>query len=145
MSRQEFPRAVKAEALKRCMDASGTPRCEGCGVALKAGQYAFDHKRADGLLGKPTLDNCQVLCTGFGSCHDVKTRVDTSTIAQAKRREAKHFLIDGPTSAEIQSAGFARNRSKHEKRERRRQDREALAALASKVNPKLARMEGRGQ
>jgi hypothetical protein len=54
--RREFPARVKKAALKR---ANG--KCEGCQLPLKERQFHFDHTHADGLGGKPILENCQVL------------------------------------------------------------------------------------
>lgn len=103
MTRREFSRDVRAGAFKRCMDGRGTPRCEGCYAALKAGSFAFDHIRADGLLGEPTLANCQVLCT---DCHSAKTREhDVPAIARSKAREASHLGIKRP---KMRGAGFRR-------------------------------------
>lgn len=85
--RQEFPARVKMEALARSKG-----RCEGssCGTKLTIAKYHFDHVIADGLGGKPTLDNCAVLCW---ACHRVKTsESDVPAIAKAKRREIKHLV-----------------------------------------------------
>ena len=103
-ARREFSRDVRAAALRRCQDDKGILRCEKCHLALKAGGFAFDHVRPDGLLGKPTLDNCMVLCT---ACHSEKTRLhDVPAIAKAKRREADHFGINTPSRNPIRSRGF---------------------------------------
>lgn len=92
--RKEFPTSVKAAAMKRCMVPNGVPKCEKCGVQIKGRYFAFDHVNPDGLTGEPTLENCAVLCSQFeGSCHDSKSRQDTSDIARAKRREAKNLGI----------------------------------------------------
>lgn len=89
MSRQEFPRAVKAAAALR---ADG--RCEGlvdgvrCGLKLQTGRFQYDHIVADSIGGKPTLDNCAVLCP---RCHGEKTRkLDTPRAAKTKRQRDKH-------------------------------------------------------
>lgn len=98
MARKEFPTAVKAAAMKRCMEPNGVPKCEKCGIQIKGRYFAFDHVNPDGLTGEPILSNCQVLCSGFTeSCHDNKTRQDTSDIARAKRREAKSLGIRKPS------------------------------------------------
>lgn len=77
MSRREFPAKVLYEAFKR---ANG--ECEGCGARLVVGKFQYDHVIADALGGKPTLDNCQVLCT---ACHGLKTPSDTTKAAKVKR------------------------------------------------------------
>jgi streptomycin 6-kinase len=59
---------------------------------LKKGRFAFDHINPDGLTGEPTLDNCQVLCSGSReTCHGKKTAQDVKHISKAKRLEAKHI------------------------------------------------------
>lgn len=91
--RREFPAKVKAAALRRCSDKKGIPHCEGrnCGAELKAGKTFYDHDKADGLGGEPTLENCRVLC---GSCHDAKTFGHDNPIMQkADRMRKKHFGI----------------------------------------------------
>lgn len=94
MARREFPARVKVEAIKRASKATGFPCCEKCGVMVKKGRYAFDHVNPDGLTGEPTLENCMLLCSQFeGSCHDVKTRDDTTNIARAVRLEKKNLGI----------------------------------------------------
>lgn len=103
--RREFSKAVRAAAMKRCTDDKGIPRCEECHLALKAGGFAFDHDRADGLLGEPTLANCRVLCT---ACHSTKTREhDVPAIARAKRLEASHLAINTPSRNPLRSRGFS--------------------------------------
>jgi 5-methylcytosine-specific restriction endonuclease McrA len=93
MARKEFPDSVKKAALIRASKATGFPCCEQCGAMIKKGRQAFDHINPDGLTGEPTLENCQVLCDGPGSCHARKTRQDVSNIARAKRREAADMGI----------------------------------------------------
>jgi hypothetical protein len=87
--RKEFSRAVKVARLRHATGADKIVRCEGCGVMMKPGQFAFDHDDPDGLMGEPTFDNCRVLCvSGEDSCHGRKTKLDQADIARAKRREA---------------------------------------------------------
>lgn len=102
-SREEFSRDLKADALRRSMDAKGFPRCQVCGLGVKAGGYAFDHINPDGLTGKPTLANCQVLCT---ACHVEKTRGDVARIAKAKRVEAKHIGLRSKQPNRLRGPGF---------------------------------------
>lgn len=99
MSRREFSKPVKREALRR---AAG--KCENvkCG-ALFGVKFHFDHDIADGLGGDPTLENCKVLCH---VCHDDKTRKhDIPLIAKVKRISDKHNGIVR-TKQKIQSRGF---------------------------------------
>ena len=86
MLRKEFPKSVKLAAFERCEG-----RCERCGAALFAGQYHYDHVLADGLSGKPTLENCAVLCR---ACHGLKTNTeDIPRMAKADRTRRK--IMDG--------------------------------------------------
>lgn len=79
MSRSEFSRSVKDAAWKRCKG-----RCEGCTAKLFPGKFDYDHTKADGLGGEPTLENCQVLCT---NCHYEKTHhQDRPIMAKADRQ-----------------------------------------------------------
>lgn len=68
-NRKEFPAKVRRDASAR---ANG--HCEKCGAKLQPGRFAYDHIVPDGLGGEPTLDNCQVLCSGGrATCHGIKT------------------------------------------------------------------------
>ncbi len=80
--RREFPASVKRAALERSQG-----RCEGCNAVLVPSGYQFDHSTPDGLLGEPTLENCEVLC---GPCHQAKTSTcDVPMIAKAIRTGKK--------------------------------------------------------
>lgn len=86
MARTEFKQSVRQKAWERCGG-----RCEGCGAHLYVGKYQFDHDRADGLGGEPTLENCKVLCT---ACHHEKTTTHDRPIMQkADNIRKKHFGI----------------------------------------------------
>ena len=84
MSRREFPRSVKVDAIKRATRGN-VVYCEECQQPARSWQ--IDHINPDGLTGTPTLDNARLLCL---PCHRDKTSADVSDIAKAKRREAKH-------------------------------------------------------
>lgn len=91
MSRREFSKQVKREALQR---AAGQCEGEKCG-ALFGVKFHFDHVIADGLGGEPTLDNCAVLCH---VCHNEKTRKhDVPLIAKTKRIQDRHNSIKKPS------------------------------------------------
>lgn len=97
MSRREFPKAVKRDALKRAAKC-----CEECRVVF-GHKFHFDHIIADGLGGEPTLENCAVLCH---ACHKEKTtKHDVPLIAKGKRISDK---FNGIRTArqKIQSAPF---------------------------------------
>ena len=91
MARREFPRAVKVAVVKRATRDS-VVYCESCGRMAK--RWRIDHKRADGLLGEPTLENAWLLAE---CCYPEKDAADTRAIAQAKRREAKHLGVRSAT------------------------------------------------
>jgi 5-methylcytosine-specific restriction protein A len=86
--RREFPARVKKAALKR---ASG--KCEACLQPLKLGEFHFDHVAADGLGGKPVLENCKTLCL---PCHKAKTREDTKTMRKADAQKAQANGLKAP-------------------------------------------------
>jgi 5-methylcytosine-specific restriction endonuclease McrA len=81
--RREFSTKIKAAAFQRA-----NLHCEKCTAPLYAGKFAYDHVIADAMGGKPTLDNCEVLCV---ACHSEKTcELDIPRIAKAKRQSARH-------------------------------------------------------
>jgi 5-methylcytosine-specific restriction protein A len=91
MPRRDFTKATKAKAFKR---ANG--KCEGCQRPLEPGRFAFDHIRADGLQGEPTLENCQVLCSGGkASCHHLKTQ--TVDLPPMRKADAQRNALLGIT------------------------------------------------
>ncbi|MCJ2069583.1 HNH endonuclease [Methylobacterium sp. J-030] len=82
--RQNFPKAVRIQALER---ADG--RCEGelptgdpCPCAIPTGGRIFDHVIPDANGGRPTLDNCRVLCL---PCDRAKYSADRRAIDKARR------------------------------------------------------------
>lgn len=81
MSRQNFPRKVKAAALKR---AAG--KCEKCSAVLKSREGEVDHILPDILGGEPVLANTQVLCR---VCHAEKTADDIRRTRKADRARDK--------------------------------------------------------
>jgi 5-methylcytosine-specific restriction enzyme A len=82
--RREFSTKVKVAAFERCGG-----RCEGCGVYLSPGKFAYDHALPDWLGGEPVLSNVQVLCT---PCHSEKTHAaDRPRIQKTKNQHAKHI------------------------------------------------------
>ena len=101
MARREFPKSVRVAVIKRA-GASGMILCEKCGGFAR--RFQIDHIRADGLLGEPTIENAQLLGE---CCYAPKNADDTTTIARAKRREAKHLGVrKEPT---LRSRGFAKH------------------------------------
>lgn len=108
-NRQEFPRSVKVEIIKRATR-NGVVYCEKCGVQAK--KFQIDHITADGLKidkSKPLAASAgELLCSGSrASCHASKTAdQDVPAIAEAKRREAKHLRADDAPRRKIRSKGF---------------------------------------
>ncbi|KKX25338.1 HNH endonuclease signature motif containing protein [Rhizobium sp. LC145] len=117
MSRREFSRKTKQEALKRSgyrCEASG-PRygfSEGqrCNCDLSLG-VQFDHNVPDQLGGDNSLENCMAVCI---QCHRHKTRNDVRQIRKSDRQRDKARGVVRP-AGKIKSAGFP----KFEKSERR--------------------------
>jgi hypothetical protein len=102
MARREFPKSVRVAVIKRATKNSAV-YCEACGTLAK--RFQIDHVRADGLLGEPTLENAQLICE---ACWAVKNPKDTTAIAQAKRREAKHLGASRPTG-KLRGAPFPKS------------------------------------
>lgn len=88
--RRDFPRKVKAEAIKR---AGG--KCQQCSAALKPGEGEVDHILPDILGGEPILSNAQVLCR---VCHAEKTAIDISRTRKADRQRDKATRAVRPSS-----------------------------------------------
>jgi 5-methylcytosine-specific restriction protein A len=103
MARREFPRAIKVAVIKRSMR-DGLVICEECGEFAK--RFEIDHIDADGLTGKPVLENARLLCR---PCHLEKTKIDVAVIAKAKRREAAYLGARAPSSRPIATRSFPRS------------------------------------
>lgn len=85
MSRREFSKAVKREALRK----SGG-FCK-CGARFAVSGVHFDHIISDSIGGEPTLENCEPLCL---KCHRAKTdKIDTPRAAKTKRQADKNSGI----------------------------------------------------
>lgn len=94
MSRTEFSKPVKRDALKR---SGGLCEATGARYGLRPGQRCnaplsfgldYDHGNPDGNGGDASLENCVCCCL---RCHDWKTRnVDVPQIAKMKRQRDKH-------------------------------------------------------
>jgi 5-methylcytosine-specific restriction endonuclease McrA len=103
MSRREFSKQVRQDALKRsgmfCEAAGsfyGLPEGQRCNVPLGYG-VEFDHIIADGLGGEPTLENCAAVCI---KCHRWKSsKRDTPLVAKVKRVRDRHLGIRQRTSS----------------------------------------------
>lgn len=97
MSRREFSKQTKRDALKRAMnrcEASGflygLPATAVCGVSLAHG-VEFDHLLASSNGGDAALENCIAVCI---KCHKYKTaKFDTPRAAKALRQQDKHLGI----------------------------------------------------
>lgn len=113
--RSEFPKSVRVAAWAR----SGG-KCEECTKKLFPGKFVYDHIVPDGLGGKPTLENCRVLCANEqSSCNHKKTyglkhsRLDGDLpkMAKVRRITAKGGLMNAkPTKPgrKLQSRGFTK-------------------------------------
>ena len=97
--RSEFSKKTKIEAFVR---AQGS--CDKCGARLVPGKFHYDHRIPDAMGGKPTIENCDVLCA---TCHSLKTAtVDAPRIAKTKRQHAAHIGAKAPSSTPLP---FGRN------------------------------------
>lgn len=93
MARREFPKEVYKQIVRRAMLPTGEIACEGCGLVLGKKPYHVDHTIPDALFldKKRKLTAADGKCLGVECCHAPKTKVDVANIAEAKRREEKHF------------------------------------------------------
>gem|GEM_PF-629399 len=89
MSRTEFTRKTKQEALKRSgvrCEAAGTrygfEEGQRCNCSLSLG-VQYDHAVPDALGGDNSLENCLAICV---QCHKFKTRNDVKQIAKSNRQ-----------------------------------------------------------
>jgi hypothetical protein len=89
--RQNFPKKVLRDRLDYVNANGGL--CEGgCGRKLSAvKRKAGDHHLPDWLGGKPTFENCRILCDdGPKSCHAIKTAKEATDRAKSNRVRDKH-------------------------------------------------------
>jgi hypothetical protein len=110
LPRREFSRAQKVEMIKRAMGTGCRILCEGCGLNISGKAIEFDHIIPEALILDKSADlsltDGRVL--GRDCCHrrpGGKTAGDLADIAEAKRREAKHFGIR--PRPRLRTAGFA--------------------------------------
>lgn len=85
--RKEFAKRVKIQAWDRCLG-----QCEECTAKLTPGKFDYDHVVETVLGGKPTLENCRVLCK---NCHRAKSSERAPTLAKSRRQEEKHLGMRG--------------------------------------------------
>lgn len=82
--RAEFSDWIRLRAYE-----SAAGLCQTCGKHVGKGDYHVDHIIPDGIGGKPTIANAQILCN---DCHNEKTRKqDVPRIAKTKRQQRKHL------------------------------------------------------
>jgi 5-methylcytosine-specific restriction endonuclease McrA len=117
MSRTEFTRKTKQEALKRAnflCEAAGTrygfEEGQRCNCSLSLG-VQYDHNIPDALGGDNSLENCMSVCV---QCHKWKTKNDVKQIAKSNRQRDKAIGVVRPKQT-LKGAGFP----KSEKAERR--------------------------
>ena len=115
--RQEFPKSVKREALKRsdflCEGEGplyGLAEGKRCNASLTHGVH-FDHVNPDGNGGQPTLENCAAVCP---DCHGFKTKNDVARIAKMKRQRDRNQGIKrrkGPPMMGSRDSGWKKKLS----------------------------------
>lgn len=77
-------RSMSATRQLRIWETHGG-RCYLCGEKIRIGEsWEVEHKRALGLGGTDTDDNC---APAHKTCHAPKTQADTARIAKAKRQK----------------------------------------------------------
>jgi 5-methylcytosine-specific restriction endonuclease McrA len=110
MSRREFSKPTKREALKRsgliCEavgERYGLQYGTRCQNNLGAG-VNYDHAVPDGLGGDNCLENCLAVCP---PCHRFKTSNDVAQIAKSNRQRDKRFNIRN-AGQKLNGAGFAK-------------------------------------
>jgi 5-methylcytosine-specific restriction enzyme A len=106
VSRQEFPKSVQVEIIKRATAPNGVVHCECCRLPTK--RFHLDHITADALKRdkrRLTAKDGQLLCAGAReTCHGKKTaEQDIPAIAKAKRREAAHLGAKPAPKRKLQS------------------------------------------
>jgi hypothetical protein len=100
--RSEFSSKTRDQAYAR---AKGKCENHACGLPLQIGKFAYDHILPDALGGKPTLANCQVLCS---DCHGAKTaKQDVPRIRKADRQRKAHIGAKPSPKVEIKGKPFA--------------------------------------
>jgi 5-methylcytosine-specific restriction protein A len=118
VSRREFSKAVRRDALKRSggfCEAIGSPYSlplgKRCNAPLSKGVH-FDHVIPDSLGGEPTLDNCAATCP---ACNMLKAaKHDTPRAAKTKRQADKATGVVRPRQT-IKSPGFPQTRVREPK------------------------------
>lgn len=108
--RREFTRAQKVAMIKRAMDGTGRVLCEGCGLNITGKAIEFDHIIPEAFVIDKSvgLEISDGRVLGRDCCHrrpGGKTTTDLAEIAEAKRREAKHFGIR--PGQRLRGPGFA--------------------------------------
>ena len=111
MSRTEFTRETRREALKRSglkCEASG-PRYgladgQRCNCSLSLG-VQYDHDVPDQLGGDNSLENCRAVCI---QCHKIKTRGDIQQIRKSDRQRDKASGVIRP-AGKLRSAPFPKS------------------------------------
>ncbi|MQB37649.1 HNH endonuclease [Agrobacterium tumefaciens] len=111
MSRTEFTRKTKQEALKRSgirCEATGTrygfEEGRRCNCSLSLG-VQYDHAVPDALGGDNSLENCLAICV---QCHRFKTRNDVKQIAKSNRQRDKASGVIRP-AGKIKSPSFQKS------------------------------------
>lgn len=96
--------------IKRAMGTGSRILCEGCGLNITGKALEFDHIIPEALILDKSagLDISDGRVLGRDCCHrrpGGKTATDLADIAEAKRREAKHFGIR--SKPRLTGSGFA--------------------------------------
>lgn len=108
--RNEFSEATIRDRLEYC-----GWRCEHklesgmvCNAPVQKGRFIADHHLPDRMGGKPTLENCRILCL---PCNAVKTAIDQGNIGHQRRVEKKDLRAKRTTdrpAPKLQGPQFAK-------------------------------------
>lgn len=107
--RMNFPSSVREDALDRAEGRCEHVDAEGnrCPCTLQPNYYDFAHILADRLGGRPTLDNCGVLCR---PCHRAEYARDAAAIAHQRRIEKRARGVKSPSRPVVGSTFFRGSR-----------------------------------
>ena len=81
------------------IEEEGKERCR-CPAIVSKGKFQADHHLEDFLGGKPTFENCRILCIEH---HAEKTARNAAMIAKVRRQEAKDMRVKIVPSRPMQS------------------------------------------
>jgi 5-methylcytosine-specific restriction protein A len=95
MTRKNFTLTTIKQRLEHCKwQCEWTEDGKRCSTIVTKGRFEADHHLEDRLGGKPTFENCKILCTDH---HKIKTAQNSGLIAKVRRQEAKDLRVVPPS------------------------------------------------